>query len=67
MAIKLVHNVETGEVSEVELTATELAQQAEDIKQSKIDKAASESNIAAKAALLERLGMTADEAALLLG
>ena len=67
MAIKLVHNVETGEVSEVELTANELAQQAEDVKQGKIEKTAFENNAAAKSALLIKLGITADEAALLLG
>ncbi len=67
MAIKLLHNVETGEVSEVELTAPELAQQAEDVKQGKIEKTAFETNAAAKSALLSKLGITADEAALLLG
>lgn len=67
MATKLVHNVETGEVSEVELTADELAQQAIDVKQSKMDKATVSANAAAKAELLNRLGITAEEAALLLG
>ena len=66
MATKLVHNVETGEVIEIALTASEMAQQTKD-KASNADlqaelKAAAD----AKSALLERLGITADEAALLL-
>ncbi len=65
MAIKLVHNVTTGEIVEVELTKEELAQQALDIKQSKLEKDAIEANAVAKAALLDRLGITAEEAALL--
>jgi FMN-dependent NADH-azoreductase len=67
MATKLVHNVETGEVSEVDLTAEEIAQlkadQAEKIAETK-EAAAKETD---KAALLDRLGITAEEAALLLG
>jgi hypothetical protein len=66
MATKLVHNVETGEVSEVELNADELAQQAKDIKESKALNEAIKAEESAKAALLERLGITSDEAALLL-
>lgn len=61
------HNVETGEVIERDMTKDEAAQY-------KIDEAARVAMIAkieadaiAKAALLERLGITADEAALLLG
>ena len=64
-------NCSTGEVLEIELTdaeAAELAYQAE----LAADAKAEENRIAAqraadKAALLERLGITADEAALLLG
>ena len=62
-----VHNVETGEVITREMTKDEAAQY-------KIDEAARVAMIAkieadaiAKAALLERLGITADEAALLRG
>jgi hypothetical protein len=66
MTTKLVHNVETGEVSEVELTADELAQQAKDIKEGKALTAAITAEELAKTALLERLGITSDEAALLL-
>ncbi len=60
---KLVHNVETGEVTEVELTEQEIAELNDDggIAAKKQEEAAT------KAALLARLGITAEEAALLLG
>lgn len=65
--IILEHNVKTGEVLEREMNADELAQW-------KKDKAATEAAEAAKAAaeagrqaLLDKLGLTADEAKLLLG
>ena len=67
MATKLVHNVQTGEVSEVQLTAAELSQvkadQAEKTAEAKEAKAKEDN----KAELLARLGITAEEAALLLG
>jgi hypothetical protein len=66
MAIKLIHNAETNQILEVELNADELAQQAKDIEESKIFKAKIKAQELAKVALLERLGLTADEAALLL-
>lgn len=64
-------NCTTGEVLEIELTdaeVAELAYQAELAADAKAeeDRIAGERAIA-KAALLERLGITADEAALLLG
>ena len=63
---KLEHNVETGEILEVEMTKEEIAQRKLD-EQAFANKVAHEqSKVAAKAALLERLGLTADEAALLL-
>ena len=68
---KIVVDCSTGEVSEIELTAEEVAQReadaiaaAEAKAQEDADKAA---KAADKAALLERLGITADEAKLLLG
>jgi hypothetical protein len=68
---KIVVNCATGEVSEIELTAEEVAQRAADAKAFADAKAAEDADKAAKAAdkaaLLERLGITADEAALLLG
>ena len=64
-------NCETGEVIERELTADELAQREADAKAAADQKAAEDTDKAAKAvekaALLDKLGITADEAALLLG
>jgi hypothetical protein len=67
---KIVVDCSTGEVSEIELTAEEIAQRAadaqayaEDKAKENADKAAAE---AAKAELLAKLGITADEAKLLL-
>ena len=68
---KIIVNCETGEVSEVELTAEEVAQRAADaaayaaLEAEK--EAEAEAKATAKAALLKKLGITADEAALLLG
>ena len=64
--IKIEHNVETGEVVEIEMTAQEIAQREAEEAEFLARKAAEETKAAAKAALLERLGMTAEEAALLL-
>ena len=68
---KIVVDCSTGQVSEIELTAEEVAQREADAKayadakaQEDADKAAAE---VAKADLLARLGITADEAKLLLG
>ena len=67
MSIKLIHNVETGEISEVELSEQEMTQ-IENDKQIKIaEDALAASKAIQKAQLLEKLGITADEAALLLG
>jgi hypothetical protein len=68
--IKIEHNVETGEITEIELTAAEV----KEIEKSKAEAAAkikAEADIeatkaAAKAALLSKLGITQDEANLLL-
>jgi hypothetical protein len=68
---KIVVDCSTGEVSEIELTAEEVAQRTADAKAYADKKAAEEADAAAKAvekaALLERLGITAEEATLLLG
>ena len=67
---KIIVNCETGEVSEVELTADEIAQRAADAENYANQKAAEDALAASKAIqkaqLLEKLGITADEAALLL-
>lgn len=68
--IALEVNCETGETIERPLTADEIAQREADAAAFAAQQAAAEADAAAKAeartALLERLGMTADEAALLL-
>jgi hypothetical protein len=68
---KIVVDCSTGEVSEIELTPEEVAQRTADAKAFADAKAAEEADKAAKAvdkaALLERLGITEEEAALLLG
>jgi hypothetical protein len=69
MPTKLIINCETGEQTEVELTADEIAQREADAKAYEADKKAKEAEAAtraeAKAELLARLGLTAEEAALL--
>ena len=62
--INRIVNVETNEITDIPFTSQELAFYAaeqKDIEQAANDKAA------AKAALLDRLGISAEEAALLLG
>ena len=63
-------NVETGETVERELNAEELAQQATDsaaqVAENQAKQAEADAKAQAKAELLERLGITADEAKLLL-
>lgn len=62
----LEHNATTGVIVERDLTEQELAQIEIDAAESAAQKADYEAKAQAKAALLERLGITADEAALLL-
>lgn len=62
----LEHNVETGEIIERDATASELAQAEKDAKATADKVAAETSKATAKAELLEKLGITADEAKLLL-
>jgi len=65
-----IHNSQTGEVIDREMTAAEFKQsEAEQLANEQaraVAKAEAEANAAAKAALLARLGITADEAKLLL-
>ena len=65
--MKAIHNLETGKVEIRELTEEELAQiqTDEQIKQREVAEAAAKE--AARQALLDKLGITADEAKLLLG
>ena len=64
-------NCTTGEVLEIELTDEEVAQREADAKaaeaQRKADEKAAADKAVARAAILDRLGLTADEAAILLG
>jgi hypothetical protein len=61
-----IHNVETGEVIEREMNAQELAQWETDKATQKANDEAEAAKATAKAALLAKLGITADEAVLLL-
>lgn len=61
-----IHNVETGEVIEREPNVAELAQQGADQAAAAARQAAEATKSAEKAALLAKLGITADEAKLLL-
>lgn len=63
----LIHNVETGEIIEREMNAEELAQWEADKAESAKRQAEAEAKAAQKAALLDKLGITEDEAKLLLG
>jgi hypothetical protein len=60
------HNVETGEIIEREMNAEELAQQVKDKAQAKADADAYAKAKADKEALLAKLGISEDEAKLLL-
>jgi hypothetical protein len=64
--IKIV-NVETGEEVVRDATADEIKQMQENTKASLAQKAEAEAKAAARQAILDRLGLTADEAKLLLG
>jgi len=68
---KVIVNCETGVVAEIPLTGEELAQREVDAAQAETERVAKEAADAAaavaKTALLARLGMTADEAKLLVG
>lgn len=65
--IKVIHNAETGEITEVEMTAAEIKQIEKEAVEAEKRLKAFDDRIAAKTALLDRLGITAEEAALLLG
>ena len=60
-------NILTGETILRDMNADELAQYKADQVQSKADAQAAADKATARAALLDRLGITSDEAALLLG
>ena len=60
-------NVETGEITQREMTAEELAQYEADQAEAAAKKAEAEAKETARQALLDKLGINADEAKLLLG
>jgi hypothetical protein len=62
-----IHNVETGEIIVEPMTAEEIAVFERDQLESQAMLAEKEAKATAKAELLERLGITEDEACLLLG
>ena len=62
-----IHNIETDEVIEREMNTEELAQWEADKAAQAARQEAEATKAAEKAALLNRLGITADEAKLLLG
>jgi phosphopantetheinyl transferase (holo-ACP synthase) len=64
---KLIVNVETGEVIERKMNAKELAQWEADKAAAEAQAAEAAAKEAARQALLDKLGITADEAKLLLG
>ena len=71
MTTKIEHDVATGEIIVRDMTADELAQYEKDVANwAKLEGDQVKTNTAkatAKTALLDKLGITADEAALLLG
>ena len=61
-----IHNVETGEIIEREMTVSEIAQWEADKTEAEAKKIAEATKAAEKAALLAKLGITDNEAKLLL-
>ena len=61
------HNVETGEITERDMTAEELAQAQADAAAAAAKAAEEAAKAQARQALLDKLGITEDEAKLLLG
>lgn len=62
-----IHNLETDEVIDREMTDAEFAQYQAEQEAAQIAKAETEAKEAARKALLDKLGITAEEAQLLLG
>ena len=62
-----IHDVLTGEIVLREMNADELAQLKKDKTQAQLDTQALEAKQAARQAVLDKLGLTANEAAALLG
>ena len=67
MPIIKIHNIETDEIIEREMNGDELAQWETDKSKAQTEAAAKAAAAVAKTALLEKLGITEEEAKLLLG
>lgn len=67
MPITKIHNVETGEIIEREMNEEELAQYEELLKSIKARKARDAAKEVKRQEILDRLGLTQEEAELLLG
>jgi len=61
-----IHNIETDEVIDREMTNAEYTQHLKDVAELEARKAEAEAKATAKTALLSKLGITAEEAVLLL-
>jgi hypothetical protein len=68
---RIIHDVITNEITEVELTKAEIAKNEKERKafeaEQLVKKAEAEAKESARQSILDRLGLTADEAKLLLG
>jgi hypothetical protein len=62
-----IHNISTGEIEEREMNDSELAIYEADEQARLTVKATVEAKVTAREAILDRLGITAEEAAILLG
>jgi len=62
-----IHNIETGEIVEREMNAAELKNYNEGVKLADDMQAKLEANAIAKAAILDRIGLTANELKTILG
>ena len=62
-----IHDLETGEIIERELNANELKEYNARIKKRELAEAEAEAKATAKAAILDRIGLTADELQTILG
>jgi len=62
-----IHNTETDEIIDREMTAAEFNQYKLDVKEAEAKQAEAEAKAISKSAILDRLGLTADELKTILG
>jgi hypothetical protein len=65
--LRTIYDAITGEITTIALTETELAERANAVTEAKAQAKAQAAKLAARQAVLDKLGLTADEAAALLG